>query len=113
MSQQEPFPIDRLPCIKRLEAMEVRADKLEHDIASILQGQAQHTQHLTDIASDHSAQLEKEAQTLRDSLLEQSKSILAVSQAMVHLQQAVQKWAAAGTLAGAVLLYIIAKAAGL
>lgn len=109
---QESSKID-FPCIKRLELMEQRADRLEQAIIEIRQGQNDHTAHLTNIAAQHAAALEAEARALREGMSEQTKSILAVSQSMVRLQQAVQKYAAAGTLAGAVVFYIIAKAAGL
>lgn len=93
--------------------MEAIVSNLQTEIAAIRSGQSEATEHLARVAEAHANALEQEANKLRDSLIDQNKSILAVSQSMIHLQQAVQKWAAAGTLAGAVLLYIIAKAAGL
>lgn len=102
-----------LPCIKRLDTMEIAVAELQTELAAIRAGQTEHTAHLAAVAEMHAQQLGVEAEKLRESIATQSQSILAVSQAMIHLQQAVQKWAAAGTLGGAVVLYIIAKVAGL
>lgn len=108
----EPLPADR-PCLKRLDRMEEAVTQLQQALAEIRAAQDSHTDHLAAVAERHALQLGVEAQKLRDSMDEQTKNILAVTQAMVHLQQAVQRWAAAGTLAGSVVFYIVAKAAGL
>lgn len=57
--------------------------------------------------------LRTEAESVREQLRKQSEAVLAISQALIKLQQTIQRYGAAGTLAGAVALYIIAKVAGL
>lgn len=57
--------------------------------------------------------LRKEAEILQRQMLGQAEGIQNVSSAIISLQRTVSKYAAAGALLGAVLLYIFAKATGL
>lgn len=101
------------PCALRLDDLEKVVGSLQGQLALIIAGQEEHTRVLAGVVDEHSQQLLEEARNLQEKLSEQNSAILKVSQTVMNLQSAVQKWAAAGTLCGAVLLYIIAKAAGL
>jgi capsule polysaccharide export protein KpsE/RkpR len=98
---------------ERVAILEEHLTRVEAQLDEIIHGQGAAAEQIVTLASDQAAALKAEAERVREQMLEQSQAILGVSTSMVKLQQAIQKWAAAGTLAGAVLLYIIAKAAGL
>lgn len=93
--------------------MERKVEDLYKELAAIRSGQTDATAHITNLAHEQAVLLEREAKALRASLQEQGAQLLKVSQAMINLQQAIQKYAAAGTLGGAVIFYILARAAGL
>lgn len=100
---EAPF---ELPCIMRLQTLEDTVDVLKAELAAIRAAQADHTTQIDEASR-------RAAEDLANKMIEQNAAILKVSQSMINLQQAVQKWAAAGTLGGAVLFFILAKAAGL
>lgn len=100
---EAPF---EMPCLKRLQVLEDTVDVLKEELAAIRSAQDGHTAQIDEASR-------RAAQDLAEKMIEQNAAILKVSQSMLNLQQAVQKWAAAGTLGGAVLFFILAKAAGL
>lgn len=101
--EQPPFP---MPCLGRLSKLEATVIELRIELAAIRMAQDGHTAQID--AAAHKA-----AADLTEKMAEQNMAILKVSQSMLSLQQAIQRWAAAGTLAGAVVFFILAKVAGL
>lgn len=96
--------------IKRLE---VAVECIQSDCSEVLRTQSEGKKALLDSQAESRRALQKEGAAIRKDLLEQSAAVLAVSQSMIKLQTSIGRWGAAGTLAGAVLLYIITRVAGL
>lgn len=97
---------------ERVAMLEDGFDKMSEQLDQIIHGQGAAADQIINLANEQSEALKNEAQHVRAELLKQSQSILGVSASMIKLQTAIQRWAAAGTLAGSVVFYIIAKAAG-
>lgn len=98
---------------ERVAELEEHLIRVETQLDEIIHGQGAAAEQLISLANDQATALKAEAERVREEMLKQSQAILGVSSSMIKLQQAIQRWAAAGTLAGAVLLYIVSKAAGL
>lgn len=97
----------------RMAALEKAVHKIQSDCSDVLAGQDRATHELQRVADEAKAELKAEAASVREELSSQTASILVVSQSMIKLQEGLQKWAAAGTLGGAVVFFILAKVAGL
>ena len=70
---------------------------------------------LSEVRAEGAAQREELAKLgneLREMLLQQSASILAISTSLTKLRGEITKWTAAGALAGAVALFIAVRALG-
>lgn len=97
----------------RLESIERQMSELRKDIISIMAIQTTAVEAIKAAADEQKEVLRNEAKSLNDQLLKQASDMQGVSTAMISLQRTISKYAAAGTLACSVLLYILAKAAGL
>lgn len=108
----------------RLDRMEKCIDHLSVQVVTLMESQTETIQALKDNhdeqveslkenAREQKEGLRRDAETFRMQMLEQATTIAAVSRAIISLQRSIMKYAAAGALAGAVLLYIFAKATGL
>lgn len=100
-------------CVERLEMIEKEMALLRKDFISIMSIQTTAVEAIKVTAEEQKEELRKEAQKVTEQLLKQASDMQGVSIAMISLQKNISKYAAAGTLACAVLLYILAKAAGL
>lgn len=98
---------------ERVASLERAVHQISQDCSDVLTGQKEARARLEEVAAEQAQVLRSTGEAVTEKLLHQSEQILGVSASMIKLQSAVQRWAAAGTLAGSVVFYIIAKAAGL
>lgn len=98
---------------ERLVKMEQQMSELRKDVITIMAVQTSAVEAIRKAGEEQKESLRKEAEGLHAELLKQAGDMQGVSLAMISLQRTISKYAAAGTLACSVLLYILAKAAGL
>lgn len=98
---------------ERLAHIEKEMSELRRDVISIMSIQTTAVEVIKATAEEQKEELRKEADIVRAQMLKQAADMQGVSTAMISLQRTISKYAAAGTLACSVLLYILAKAAGL
>jgi 1-aminocyclopropane-1-carboxylate deaminase/D-cysteine desulfhydrase-like pyridoxal-dependent ACC family enzyme len=107
----------------RLDAYERHLNELGLTVGEIRQAQRDATELVAKSAKEARELIQREAAAQREiikaegdrmtqGMLEQTEHILAVSQSLVRLQQQVSKYAAGGSLAGAVVLFIAVRALG-
>lgn len=98
---------------ERLVTIEKEMSELRKDVITIMAVQTSAVEAIKVAGEEQKESLRKEASELHGQMLKQASDMQNVSSAMISLQRTISKYAAAGTLACSVLLYILAKAAGL
>jgi hypothetical protein len=98
---------------ERVDALEVGLLEMNEALRDLKAGQLRAADQIRIVGEEQSKAVRDEGARVTEELLAQSQAILKVSQAMTTLQGQVQKWTAAGSLVGAVMLFIAVRILGL
>lgn len=98
---------------ERVDALEISMMELIQGVVDLKKGQLRAAEQIQKVGLEQREAIRVEGERVTRELLEQSAAILRVAQGLSTLQGQISKWAAGGSLLGAVLLFIAVRALGL
>lgn len=93
-------------------SIEERVTALERAVGEVNRALHDQTSAIVLAGEQQRAAIKEEGQRVTEEIGKVNAAVVKVSTAMLTLQQQVTKWAAAGSLAGAVVLFIAVRALG-